>query len=86
MVDLAFCFVTEFIPGINAPPPTATDEHSVDVGQDGDDALIQRDDSLTLPSDERREASDESDEDVDAVQDVEEEPSPEGEDGVTGIN
>ena len=86
MVDLAFCFVTEFIPSINVPPPTATDEHSFDVGQDGDDALIQRDDSMTLPSDERREASDESDEDVDAVQDEEEEPSPEGEDGVTGIN
>ena len=80
---IKLCFLTEILPGTNAPPPTSTDEQPSSSGQDGDEALVQPDDSMALPSDGLQESSDESEEDVDVVQ-GEEEPSPEVEDGVAG--
>ena len=72
------------MPGTNAPPPTATCEQPDSAGQDGNEALIQPDDSMALPSAEQRESSDESEAGVDAVQAEDEEPAPDVEDEVTG--
>ena len=72
------------MPGTNAPPPTATYEQPDSAGQDGNEALIQPDDSMALPSAEQRESSDESEPGVDAVQGEDEEPAPDVEDEVTG--
>jgi len=59
-------FIAEVLPGRNAPPPTASDEQLENTGED--EASMQPDDSMALPTQELRAPSDES-----AVEEDEEE-------------
>ena len=51
-------FITDVLPGRNAPPPTASDEQLENTGED--EASMQPDDSMALPSQEQRASSGES--------------------------
>lgn len=51
-------FIAEVLPGRNAPPPTASDEQLENTGED--EASMQPDDSMALPTRELRASSDES--------------------------
>lgn len=51
-------FTAEVLPGRNAPPPTASDEQLENTGED--EASMQPDDSMALPTRELRASSDES--------------------------
>lgn len=51
-------FIAEVLPGRNAPPPSASDEQLENTGED--EASMQPDDSMALPTRELRASSDES--------------------------
>ena len=57
-VDNTVLFIVDVLPGRNAPPPTASDEQLENTGED--EASMQLDDSMALPTQELRTPSDES--------------------------
>ena len=65
-LDNTVLFIAEVLPGRNAPPPSASDKQRDDTGED--EASMQPDDSMALPTQELQTPSDEI-----AVEDDEEE-------------
>ena len=65
-LDNTVLFIAEVLPGRNAPPPSASDKQRDDTGED--EASMQPDDSMALPTQELQTPSDEI-----AVKDDEEE-------------
>ena len=79
-------FIADVLPGTNAPPPTASEQQLQNTGEY--EESVQPDDSMALPSEDRRESSDESalDEEEDGEMDfVNTEENPLVEEGRDGL-